>query len=90
MKIVVPGGTGQVGGILTRAFVRDGHDVVVLSRSSSAAAGRTVQWDGRTLEEWTDELALLPGLGHQPGFFAKRVLICAPYASQRIYIRATG
>ena len=32
MKIVIAGGTGQVGTVLARAFQADGHDVVVLSR----------------------------------------------------------
>src|SRR5262245_15445069 len=32
MKVVIPGGSGQVGTILARAFAADGHDVVVLSR----------------------------------------------------------
>jgi len=35
MKIVIPGGSGPVGSVLARAFVRDGHEVVV---SSPAAA----------------------------------------------------
>lgn len=48
MKIVIPGGSGQVGTLLSRAFVRDGHDVVVLSRHGMAAAHpwRVVSWDG--------------------------------------------
>ena len=32
MKVVIPGGSGQVGTILARAFQEDGHDVVILSR----------------------------------------------------------
>jgi NAD dependent epimerase/dehydratase family enzyme len=32
MKVVIPGGSGQVGTILARALHADGHDVVVLSR----------------------------------------------------------
>ena len=32
MKIVIPGGTGAVGGVLRRALAGAGHDVVVLSR----------------------------------------------------------
>jgi nucleoside-diphosphate-sugar epimerase len=32
MKIVIPGGSGQVGTVLARAFHTEGHDVVVLSR----------------------------------------------------------
>ena len=33
MRIVIPGGTGQVGSLLARTFHREGHDVAVLSRA---------------------------------------------------------
>ena len=56
MKIVMPGGSGQVGTVLARAFVRDGHDVVVLSRRPDAQAWRVVPWDGATVGEWAGEL----------------------------------
>jgi hypothetical protein len=57
MKVVIPGGTGQVGAILTRALCERGHEVVVLSRSSSSADGhRRVAWDGRTLGAWAREI----------------------------------
>jgi len=49
MKIVIPGGSGQVGGVLARAFVRDGHEVVVLSRAPGQAPWRTVPWDAVSL-----------------------------------------
>jgi len=52
MKIVIPGGTGQVGAILNRAFAAAGHDVVVLTRRP-ACAGQ-VAWDGETLGPWAD------------------------------------
>ena len=39
MKIVLPGGSGQVGTILARAFHADGHEVVVLSRAPTPADG---------------------------------------------------
>ncbi|MDY7233285.1 TIGR01777 family oxidoreductase [Hyalangium rubrum] len=55
MKIVIPGGTGQVGTLLARAFLAQGHDVVILSRSGKGEA-RTVHWDGRTLGAWALEL----------------------------------
>ena len=32
MKVVIPGGSGQVGTILARSFHANGHEVVVLSR----------------------------------------------------------
>jgi uncharacterized protein (TIGR01777 family) len=56
MKIVLPGGSGQVGQILARAFAADGHEVIVLCRSASVPAGRVVPWDGRTLGPWVREL----------------------------------
>src|SRR5437763_620897 len=55
MKIVIPGGSGQVGRVLARAFLADGHDVVVLSRTPGAGPGRTVPWDAETLGPWAAE-----------------------------------
>jgi uncharacterized protein len=55
MKIVIPGGTGQIGSVLGRALLAQNHDVVVLSRSGTSAA-RIVPWDGRTLGPWAGEL----------------------------------
>ena len=56
MKIVIPGGTGEVGTILARAFHGDGHDVVVLSRSSQTADWRSARWDGETIGDWASEI----------------------------------
>ena len=58
MKIVMPGGTGQVGMVLERAFTAAGHEVVVLSRGAGAGPGssRAVAWDARTLGPWAAEL----------------------------------
>lgn len=57
MKIVIPGGSGQIGTLLARAFQKDGHEVVELSRgASSKRPWRVVAWDARTLGGWTSEL----------------------------------
>lgn len=56
VRIVIPGGSGQVGTILARAFHRDGHDVVVLSRQSQIRPWRVVQWDGVALGPWQREI----------------------------------
>ncbi|SRR6266516_1835085 len=56
MKVVIPGGSGQVGTVLARAFHGSGHDVVVLSRSPRVAAWRVVAWDGATIGEWSKEI----------------------------------
>lgn len=55
MKIVIPGGSGQVGMVLARAFEKDGHEVVVLSRNVEGARFKTVEWDGKTLGDWAEE-----------------------------------
>jgi uncharacterized protein (TIGR01777 family) len=57
VKIVIAGGSGQVGAILSRWFSRSGADIVVLSRRGEAPPGaRAVGWDGRTLGPWAAEL----------------------------------
>ena len=55
MKIVIPGGTGQVGGILSRGLRARGHEVVILARNP-AGRGGTIAWDVRTLGPWAREL----------------------------------
>ena len=55
MKVVIPGGSGQVGQVLRRAFEAHGHDVVILSRSGSDG-GPVRQWDGCTLGDWAQEI----------------------------------
>lgn len=56
MKIVIPGGSGQVGTLLARSFHGEGHEVVVLSRKPVNAPWRVVGWDGETVGEWASEL----------------------------------
>lgn len=56
MKIIIPGGSGQIGTILSRAFHAEGHEVVVLSRNPAEAPWRTVYWDGHSLGDWVAEL----------------------------------
>jgi len=57
MKIILAGGTGQVGRILLRTWTRAGHDCVVLTRHPPPnAASRSVAWDGCTLGPWVTEL----------------------------------
>lgn len=55
MKIVLPGGSGQVGRILARSFSAAGREVVVLSRRPRAEPWRVAAWDGRTLDDWRRE-----------------------------------
>ncbi len=56
MKIIIPGGSGQVGRILARHFHGQGHAVTVLSRKPVHAPWRVVAWDGLTPGIWAAEL----------------------------------
>jgi NAD dependent epimerase/dehydratase family enzyme len=57
MKIVIAGGTGQVGRILCRAFSAASDEVVVLSRKANPKCScRCVQWDGESMGDWAREL----------------------------------
>lgn len=57
MKVVLPGGSGQVGTVLARALTAAGHEVVVLTRGTTVPGpGRAVTWDARTLGPWAAEL----------------------------------
>lgn len=56
MRIVIPGGSGQVGRILARHLLRSGHAVTVLSRAPRAAPWRVVVWDGVNPGDWIAEL----------------------------------
>ena len=67
MKIVIAGGTGFLGRPLTSALLRDGHDIVVLTRGSTsapqarrpeiAAGARTVPWNPNgEIGSWATEI----------------------------------
>ena len=55
MRIIIPGGTGQVGTLLAREFHGAGHEVVVLSRTQLSLPWRVVIWDAKTLGNWAIE-----------------------------------
>jgi uncharacterized protein (TIGR01777 family) len=56
MKIVIPGGSGQVGTILAKAFHQRGDDVVIFSRQVANAPWRISKWDGETIGDWVAEV----------------------------------
>jgi uncharacterized protein (TIGR01777 family) len=70
MKVVITGGSGQLGTILARHFALSGNDVVVVSRggtndrrgSPTGQLGadvkriRAAAWDGKTLGPWASEV----------------------------------
>jgi uncharacterized protein (TIGR01777 family) len=59
MRIVLPGGSGQVGTLLVRHFHARGHAVIVLTRTPTPAPWQTIPWDGKTAgsnQHWPDAL----------------------------------
>ena len=56
LRIVMPGGSGQVGRMLARFFQERGHHVTVLTRGPYAAPWQTVHWDGQSLGPWVETL----------------------------------
>jgi uncharacterized protein len=55
-RIVLAGGSGQVGTLLARHFHTRGNDVCVLSRTTFSAPWRVVAWDGEQPGPWVDQL----------------------------------
>jgi len=55
-RIVLPGGSGQVGHVLARYFSERGHRVTVLTRAPYTAQWQTVHWDGEQIGPWTEFL----------------------------------
>lgn len=58
MKVVIPGGSGQVGTILARDFASRGDEVVVLSRGANnrSAPWKVLAWDAETLADWQEQI----------------------------------
>ncbi len=61
MKVVISGGTGLIGRALTASLLKDGHEVVILSRggnsgSKAPAGAKVVIWDGRSVGDWAQEV----------------------------------
>ncbi|MGA2811398.1 MAG: TIGR01777 family oxidoreductase [Candidatus Acidiferrum sp.] len=55
-RVVLAGGSGQVGTLLARHFQEQGDAVVVLSRKSAPAAWRVTEWDAANCGAWIKEL----------------------------------
>jgi len=56
LRIVLAGGSGQIGSLLARHFHHQGHHVVVLARNVQPAAWQVIHWDGKSLGDWTATL----------------------------------
>ena len=55
LKILIPGGTGHVGQALFDGLSKRGHQVTILTRSRPNSS-KYVQWDGKTLGDWSHEI----------------------------------
>jgi hypothetical protein len=56
LRIVIPGGSGQVGRLLAQFFQERGHFVTVLTRGPYTAPWQTVHWDGKHFGPWVETL----------------------------------
>jgi uncharacterized protein (TIGR01777 family) len=61
MRIIIAGGSGLIGRVLTSALINDGDQVTILSRHPGSVSGmpagvRVLRWDGKTLNEWCTEI----------------------------------
>ncbi len=57
LRVVIAGGTGELGRRLASDLQCRGHDVVLLTRHTQPGLPfRQREWDGRTLGAWVDEL----------------------------------
>jgi uncharacterized protein (TIGR01777 family) len=65
MRIIITGGSGLIGRALTDSYMKDGHEVIILSRNPDRvtnlpAGARAAQWDAKSPHGWGD---LLEGAG---------------------------
>lgn len=56
LRIVIPGGSGQIGQRLAGYLQERGHFVTVLTRGPYTAPWQTVHWDGENPGEWIETL----------------------------------
>jgi NAD dependent epimerase/dehydratase family enzyme len=59
MRIIIPGGSGLIGQALTKDFLKDRNEVIILSRSPEKtkeipAEVKIVHWDGHSLGDWAN------------------------------------
>jgi len=70
MKVLISGGSGLIGRKLAASLVKDGHEVVVLSRQprNPTSGVRFVPWDPRTASgDWVKELSGAQGIVNLAG-----------------------
>lgn len=58
MKVLIAGGSGLIGGALSRGLVTDGHQVTNLTRGAGSihAGVAAIHWDGHSRTGWVDQI----------------------------------
>ena len=85
LRIVLAGGSGQIGYMLASYFQQQGHFVTVLTRSPFAMTWQTVHWDAQNPGPWTETLEGADVLINLTG----RSINCRPTAANRQAIYET-
>lgn len=70
MRILIPGGSGQVGTLLARHLYAAGHEVTILSRRPQdhpEQRWRMLAWDGATPGPWAEEIHRSDAVIHLSG-----------------------
>lgn len=71
MRVLLVGGSGLIGSALAESLLKDSHEAVVLSRSPAKQqlprGVSAVEWDGRTLGPWVEELSRCDGVVNLAG-----------------------
>ena len=80
-RIIIPGGTGFLGRLLTEFLAARGYEIVVLTRTTqpSTPPVRQVVWDGASLGAWAKELEGAAGVINLAG----RSVNCRYHATNR-------
>jgi len=58
-KIVIAGGTGNIGKLLSKTFAESGYEVIILSRQRMNSMNPKIKyilWDGEAIGSWVEEL----------------------------------
>jgi len=56
VRVIIPGGSGQIGAIVARHFHSHGHDVTVLTRNPIRVPWKAVHWAGYERGTWVSTL----------------------------------
>ena len=67
MKVLIAGGSGFIGSALMKKLISSGHQVWILSRRQ-ARLPYEIEWDGKTLDVWSDRISEMDAVVNVTGF----------------------